>query len=200
MRPPLPEPITAGRLIAIARRLDAGAAGSLAGALSAAGIGVLEVTMDDAAAVDVVAALAVTDLLVGAGTVMTVDDAESAAAAGARFVVSPHTAPDVISWAAAAGVPVLAGAFTATEVVRAWDAGASAVKLFPASVGGPDMVRDLRGPLRDVPLVPTGGIDASSARAYLDAGAVAVGVGSWLTGGDPERVRQRAAQLAAAIR
>ena len=89
---------------------------------------------------------------------------------------------------------------TPTEILVAWSAGASAIKLFPASVLGPAFVREMRGPLADVPLVPTGGITAASAAAFIGAGAIAVGVGGWLTGAaDIEVVRTRSAELVAAV-
>ncbi len=195
-RPPLPGAIAAGRVLAIARRLDPAAAPGLVEALRDGGLAVLEVTLDGDHALDVIAGLAGGPLLVGAGTVLSVPSAEAAVAAGAAFVVSPHVDPEIVAWAVGSHVPVLAGAYTATEIMTAWDAGASAVKLFPAAAGGPDLVRHLRGPLPHVPLVPTGGVDGGNARAFLDAGAVAVGVGSWLTGADLDAVRSRAALLA----
>jgi 2-dehydro-3-deoxyphosphogluconate aldolase/(4S)-4-hydroxy-2-oxoglutarate aldolase len=126
--------------------------------------------------------------------------AQRAVDAGARFVVSPTVEPEVLAVTAAAGVASLPGAMTPTEVLAAWRLGASAVKLFPASAVGPSFVRELHGPLPDVPIVPTGGISAADAAAYLEAGAVAVGIGGWLTGsGDPSIVRERARALAAAV-
>jgi 2-dehydro-3-deoxyphosphogluconate aldolase/(4S)-4-hydroxy-2-oxoglutarate aldolase len=93
----------------------------------------------------------------------------------------------------------MAGALTPTEIARAWDLGSSAVKLFPASVGGPDLLRTLRGPFEHVGFVPTGGIDADNAADYLDAGAVAIGVGSWLTGSSDRRVVYHRAGLLAGL-
>jgi 2-dehydro-3-deoxyphosphogluconate aldolase/(4S)-4-hydroxy-2-oxoglutarate aldolase len=85
---------------------------------------------------------------------------------------------------------------TPTEIVTAWEAGASAVKVFPASLGGPSYIKDIRGPLADIPLIPTGGIGVESAREYLEVGAVAVGLGGWLTGTvDYELVCSRASRL-----
>ena len=92
------------------------------------------------------------------------------------------------------------GAFTPTEILAAWRAGAAAVKLFPASAVGPTFVREVRGPLPGIPLIPTGGVTAETAPAFIAAGAVAVGIGSWLTGsGDPAVVEERAAELVAAV-
>jgi 2-dehydro-3-deoxyphosphogluconate aldolase/(4S)-4-hydroxy-2-oxoglutarate aldolase len=98
------------------------------------------------------------------------------------------------------GVPVFPGAFTPTEIVAAWRAGATAVKLFPASVAGVAFVREFRGPFRDVPLLPTGGVTLDTAPEFIAAGAVAVGLGSWLVaGGEPGRIESRARALVAAI-
>lgn len=195
-RPTLPDAITQDRIIAIARRLSPEQMDVLAGALLASGIGVLEVTLDADDAVSTIAALDGSGLLVGAGTVMSVPQAAKAAEAGAAFIVSPHTDASVVSWAVANAMPVMAGAVTPTEISRAWDLGCSAVKLFPASVGGPPLLRTLRGPFSQVHFVPTGGVRSDNVVDYLDAGAVAVGVGSWLTG-SPERavIEERAALL-----
>ena len=120
--------------------------------------------------------------LIGAGTVITPALARDAVAAGAEFLVTPATCLDVIAEAAGLGVPVIAGAFTPTEVLVAHQAGAAAVKVFPAFVAGPAYLRALRDPFPRIPLVPTGGIDVSVAPEYLAAGALALGVGSPLSG------------------
>ncbi len=126
--------------------------------------------------------------------------AADAVAAGATFLVAPNVDPLTIGWAVDHGVPILPGAMTPTEILVAWSAGASAIKLFPASVLGPAFVREVRGPIPDVPLVPTGGITSATATAFIGAGALAVGVGSWLTGGaDVDVVRTRSAELVAAV-
>ena len=196
-RPALPVEVTNQRVIAIARRLPPAQLDTLAGALVASGISVLEITLDGDGAVAAIAGLEGSGLVVGAGTVMSVAAAEQAVAAGASFIVSPHTDEAIVRWAADAGIAVMPGALTPTEIAHAWAVGASAVKLFPASVGGPDGLRALRGPFREVAFIPTGGVDAGNAGEYLDAGAVAVGVGSWLTGSaDPAVIRDRAAALA----
>jgi 2-dehydro-3-deoxyphosphogluconate aldolase/(4S)-4-hydroxy-2-oxoglutarate aldolase len=117
-----------------------------------------------------------------------VADAELAVAAGAGYLVAPDLRPEVVGWAVGRGLPVVPGALTPTEVAAAWGAGATAVKVFPVSaVGGAAYVRAVRAPLPEVPLVPTGGVGVDDIGAYLDAGAVAVGLGSPLLGdaGDP---------------
>ncbi len=108
----------------------------------------------------------------------------------------PHTDPEIVAWAAERGVPAFPGAATPTEVLAGWRAGAAAIKVFPASSLGPSFVRELRGPLPDVPLVPTGGVSAENAGAFIAAGALAVGLGSWLVGdGEAAGVTARARQV-----
>jgi 2-dehydro-3-deoxyphosphogluconate aldolase / (4S)-4-hydroxy-2-oxoglutarate aldolase len=173
------ERIRAERVVAILRRVsdvDAGVS-----ELVDAGIGVVEITLD---APDALAAIERTrergDVSVLAGTVRRPEQVDSAAAAGAEAVVSPGFSRDVVLRARELGLPAIPGALTPTEIEAAWSAGAALVKLFPARLGGPQYVRDVLAPLADVPLLVTGGVDADNARAFLDAGAVAVGVGSAL--------------------
>jgi 2-dehydro-3-deoxyphosphogluconate aldolase/(4S)-4-hydroxy-2-oxoglutarate aldolase len=203
-RPPLPAPIAHGRIVAIARRLPPDALVPLAEALLAGGIGVLEVTMDAPEAARALGRLMgrypAHEFLVGAGTVLDWSAAQAALDAGAGFLVTPHADPDLVARISEAGVPVIPGAFTPTEALRVWRAGAAAVKVFPASVLGPAFVREMRGPLPQIPLIPTGGVTAETAADFLAAGAVAVGVGSWLTGSGQDRlVTERARQLVAAV-
>jgi 2-dehydro-3-deoxyphosphogluconate aldolase/(4S)-4-hydroxy-2-oxoglutarate aldolase len=197
----LPSPIREQKVIAIARGLTRETAGPLADALMRGGIGVLEVTMEEEAGVPALAELRGSDLLVGAGTVTGIAQAAAAVEAGAGFLVSPHFDAGLTRWARDSGVPMVPGAFTPTEINLAWVAGASAVKVFPASIGGPGLISALKGPFPQVDLLPTGGVDDGNAAAYLEAGAVAVGVGGWLTGHrDLELVAERAAQLADVVR
>ncbi|WP_062217617.1 bifunctional 4-hydroxy-2-oxoglutarate aldolase/2-dehydro-3-deoxy-phosphogluconate aldolase [Streptomyces sp. NBRC 109706] len=142
---------------------------------------------------------------VGAGTVRTPDEARRAVRCGAQFLVTPTTSPAVLDLAGEAGVPVLCGAMTPTEIDTAWRLGAAAVKVFPVdALGGAAYVRAVRAPLGDVPLVPTGGVDARATRAYAALGCRAVGVGGHLVSdrltatGDFEGLRTRAAELTAA--
>lgn len=140
-------------------------------------------------------------LLLGAGTVRTVADAEAAVAAGARFLVSPGWDPAVHAWAADAGVAHLPGVLTPSELDVALQAGARLVKLFPAGRLGPAYVRDLLAPFPEARLVAVGAVDAQSAPAFLAAGAVAVGLGGALTpsGADLTALSQRAAQVLHAL-
>ena len=119
-------------------------------------------------------------VLVGAGTVLDAATAQAALDAGARFLVSPHIDADWCGRSPSSGVPWIPGAFTATEVLRAWRAGAVVVKLFPAGSVGPGYLKDLLGPLRDIPLLPTGGVTLENAASFLQAGAWGLGMGSAL--------------------
>jgi 2-dehydro-3-deoxyphosphogluconate aldolase/(4S)-4-hydroxy-2-oxoglutarate aldolase len=134
--------------------------------------------------------------LVGAGTVLHATHLEGARRAGADFAVSPLLNPDLVLRSVNMGLPFIAGALTPTEIQAAWLIGATFVKLFPASAVGPQMVRELRGPLPEIELIPTGGIDESSGRAFVNAGAVAVGVGSAIVRAEPDARRALVQALA----
>lgn len=188
------------RLLAIVRGSDPDAAVAASLALFASGIRFLEVSLVTTDALGIIAELArlaPSDCLVGAGTVLTTDDVHRSVAAGATFMVTPAVT-EAIAESARLGLPVCAGALTPTEVVAARRAGATVVKLFPGSFGGPAYLKALRDPLPDVPFVPVGGVDAARAADYFAAGALAVGVGSPLLGdaargGDLDALRARAA-------
>lgn len=203
-RSAVPVAILGPKVVAIARGLAPDRLARIADALLAGGVRAFEVTMNSEGALDVIASLARrfdgSPLLMGAGTILDVPAAEAAHAAGARFLVSPHCDPALISWAVARDIPVFPGALTPTEILLAWRAGATAVKLFPASAGGASLIREVRGPFRDIPLIPTGGVTLENAAGFIAAGAVAVGVGSWLTGdGDPTGIAERAGHLVRAL-
>jgi 2-dehydro-3-deoxyphosphogluconate aldolase / (4S)-4-hydroxy-2-oxoglutarate aldolase len=172
----------------------------MAEALMAGGIDTLEVTCDSPGVLDMIRTIdaALGDrVLLGAGTVLDATTAQAALDAGARFVVSPHTDFELVQEFTSRGVPWIPGAFTATEVLTAWRAGASVVKLFPAGSVGPGYIKDLRGPLRNVPLLPTGGVTVANARDFLAAGAWGLGMGSALV--DPrltlDQLQARAQEL-----
>ncbi len=198
-RPTIPPGITEGGVVAIARHLDPDAVPGIAEALLDGGIRAFELTLNQPQ-VTALAALeraarhaAGSPLAIGAGTVLNVDAARRAIDAGATFLVAPHLDPELVTWAAEQNVPMLPGAATPTEVLAAWQAGAVAVKLFPASSLGPRFLRELRGPFPDIPLLPTGGITLDDAADYITAGAIAVGLGSWLfAGGTPASITERA--------
>jgi len=181
------ERIRRERLVAIVRRVadvDARVA-----ALAEAGVGVVEITLDDPnAPAAIERARSRGDVSVIAGTVRRAEQVDLAVAAGAEAVVAPTFDRAVVERAAELCVPSIPGALTPTEVEAAWAAGAALVKLFPAGLGGPRYVRDLLAPLADVPLLATGGVDAANAASFLAAGAVAVGVGSALD--DPDEARR----------
>lgn len=203
-RPAIPEAITGPGIVAIGRGLPPERLDALADALLRGGIRSFEITLTSAGAIDSIARLTASyrdqGLLVGAGTVVDIDGAEGAVAAGAGFLVSPHTDLGIVAWAVERGIPIMPGAMTPTEVHAAWNAGASAVKLFPASAVGPSFVRELRGPFREIPLLPTGGLTAATLGAFIEAGAVAVGLGGGLIGdGEHAGVAARAAEAVAAV-
>jgi 2-dehydro-3-deoxyphosphogluconate aldolase/(4S)-4-hydroxy-2-oxoglutarate aldolase len=193
----LPEAIVDQRIIAVARGQDRHTAADLARALAAGGLAVLEITVEGGQGIEAIAALAAGPAVVGAGTITTMGQATAALDAGASFLVSPHLDVALVSWAHSRGVPFIPGVFTPTEIQTALAAGAPAVKLFPASLGGPALVRALVAPYPDLRVIPTGGVDDSNAGSYLEAGALAVGVGGWLTGGtDLDVIEDRARALA----
>lgn len=171
------------RLIAILRGFDTDRVVPLAEALHAGGIRLIEVTMNTPDAERQIRALAERSegrWHVGAGTVLDVEMARRALACGATYFVTPNLDEEVLAFAAEAGVDVLPGALTPTEIVRAHRHGAKAVKLFPASAMGPAYVKDLQGPLSHIPLVAVGGVGLDNAAEYLAAGAVGLGLGSQL--------------------
>ena len=205
-RIPVPHQILDGSVIAIGRGLDRKSVVRIGEGLAAGGIRAFEITFGREDAVEAIAALHARfgsddELLVGAGTILGVDDAQRALDAGAKFLVMPVTDPDLVAWAAERGVPALPGAMTPSEVFNGWAAGAAAIKLFPASVTGPKFIRELHGPFPYIPFVPTGGVTVDTAPALITAGAVAVGLGSWLIGdGDPAGVAGRGRRIVAVIR
>ena len=119
-------------------------------------------------------------ILLGAGTVLTPEQAEDAVDAGASYLISPNADEKVIGAAKRLNVASIPGAFTATEVVRAWDLGADAIKIFPASLGGAPYIKALKAPLPNIPMIPTGGVDERTVGDFFRAGAFAVGAGGAL--------------------
>ncbi|SNT56223.1 2-keto-3-deoxy-phosphogluconate aldolase [Streptosporangium subroseum] len=192
------EVLAARRLLAIVRGADPDAAFRTVITLAEEGVELIEVSLVTGDALRVIrdARAALGDAAdLGAGTVVTADDARKAAEAGATFLVTPAVS-EAVAEGGRLGLPVLAGALTPTEVVAALGMGASAVKLFPASLGGVRHLRALRDPFPEVPFVPVGGVGMTEAADYLRAGAVAVGVGSPLVGdavagGSVEELRAR---------
>ncbi len=148
------------------------------------GISIVEITMTVPGAVDVIRELAKgsgKEILIGAGTVLNAEMARRCLDAGAEFLVSPGFNHDMVELAVREGKLVMAGALTPTEVITAWEAGADFVKVFPCGqVGGAKYIRALKGPLPQIPLVPTGGVNLNTAAEFIEAGAAALGVGGEL--------------------
>jgi 2-dehydro-3-deoxyphosphogluconate aldolase / (4S)-4-hydroxy-2-oxoglutarate aldolase len=171
----------------------------IVGDLAAAGVGVVEITLDSPRAEHAIAASRErSDVSVLAGTVRTVDDVERAHAAGAEACVCPTFRPDVVARSLELDLPVIPAALTPSEIDAAHQAGAALVKVFPASSLGPGYLRQVLAPLADVRVLATGGIDARNARTYLAAGAHAVAVGSAVTAAPDPGEAARA--LVAAVR
>jgi 2-dehydro-3-deoxyphosphogluconate aldolase / (4S)-4-hydroxy-2-oxoglutarate aldolase len=175
--------IEASGVVAIIRTKEPEKVRAIVDALAEGGVRALEVTMTVPRAVDLIAEIAPTlppGFLLGAGTVVDAATARAVIAAGARFVISPVFRTEVIDACHERGVPAMPGCFSPTEILNAWDAGADLVKVFPATALGPGFLKDLRGPLPHIKLVPTGGVTIDNAGDWIRAGAVAVGVGTAL--------------------
>ncbi len=150
-----------------------------------AGFGLIEITWNSGEAADTIRQLRNETMhqpcLIGTGTVLTPEALASAITAGAEFCFTPHVCPALIEQAIAAELPMIPGAFSPTEIICAWQAGASAVKVFPVkSLGGMDYIQALQGPLGEIPLIPTGGVTLDNALDFIQAGAIAVGLSGQL--------------------
>ncbi|HEX4950925.1 MAG TPA: bifunctional 4-hydroxy-2-oxoglutarate aldolase/2-dehydro-3-deoxy-phosphogluconate aldolase [Blastocatellia bacterium] len=177
--------IEAGRVIAILRGDFGGREAEMVAAMIEGGLTAVEVTLNSPDALATIGRLAVqfgARCAVGAGTVLTPHEVRQVAEAGGTFIVSPNCDPRVIAETKACQMISLPGAFTPTEIVNAVEAGADAVKLFPATSLGPSYVKAVRAPLSDLRLIPTGGVTPEMAQQYRSAGAWAVGIGSELLG------------------
>jgi 2-dehydro-3-deoxyphosphogluconate aldolase/(4S)-4-hydroxy-2-oxoglutarate aldolase len=192
------------RLLAIVRGNDGGAAGKAALAAMEEGFQYVEIALTTPGALEAISsvrAAAPAGCFVGAGTVLTRQDVSDVADAGGQFVVTPSLAPS-IEEAAGRGIPVLAGALTPSESFEAMNRGATAVKLFPASIGGPGYLKAVRDPFPDIPFIAVGGVGLDEAAGYWAAGAIAVGLGGPLfgdsaSGGDLAPMRERARRFVA---
>ncbi len=201
------EAIAASPVVVCIRRDDAQSALWAARAALDGGVRVIEVTLTTPGALEVITALAADERAVpGAGTVLEPAQAERVAEAGGRFALSPVTDPEVIEAAHRFGLLAVPGASTPGEIVAARRAGARVVKVFPIGpLGGPDFIRAVRGPLPDIPLLPTNGVGLERVDDYFDAGVFAVGVGREIFAAGTvenrqlEAVRERAAAFAAAV-
>lgn len=173
-------------VVAVIRMKDPAKLRAVVDALAEGGVRALEVTMTVPGAVELIRGLASTlpaGFLLGAGTVTDADTARAVIDAGARFVVGPVFRPDVIRACHERDVPALPGCFSPTEILTAHECGADIVKVFPATMLGPQFIRDVRAPLPQVKLMPTGGVTLDNAGEWIRAGAVAVGLGSALLDG-----------------
>ena len=180
-----------------------------ADAVCEGGIPIVEITMTVPGAVDVIRELkksVPSEVLVGAGTVLNAEAAQRCLDAGAQFLVSPGLNLPLVELAKKEGKVVMAGALTPTEIMAAWEAGADFVKVFPCGqVGGAKYIKALKGPFPQIPFVPTGGVNLNTAGEFIEAGAVALGVGSELVqaealqGNKPEIIVENAKKFVAAV-
>ncbi|PSB03474.1 bifunctional 4-hydroxy-2-oxoglutarate aldolase/2-dehydro-3-deoxy-phosphogluconate aldolase [Merismopedia glauca] len=148
-------------------------------AVAAGGMGLIEITWNTQQAGELIAKLRaeLPDCLIGTGTILELKELEEAIASGAQFIFTPHVNVELISRAVAAQIPIIPGALSPTEIVAAWQAGASSVKVFPIqAVGGAKYIKSLQGPLGHIPLIPTGGVTLDNAAEFIEAGAIAVGL------------------------
>src|SRR5262245_58122757 len=201
--------ILEGGIVAVVRAESGESLVKVVEALAEGGVTAAEITFTVPDAIEVIRQVRhkVGDAVVlGAGTVLDPETARAALLAGAEYIVAPSLNVDVIRLCRRYDKVVMPGAFTPTEVVAAWEAGADVVKIFPADVGGPPYLKALRGPLPQVRLMPTGGVDLNTAERFLQAGACCLGVGGSLVepkaiaGGDFARIRDLAAQYVAIVR
>jgi 2-dehydro-3-deoxyphosphogluconate aldolase / (4S)-4-hydroxy-2-oxoglutarate aldolase len=194
----------------VVRAASAEQAMAAAEAVRAGGIPIVEITMTVPGAIDVIAQLARSvggDVLIGAGTVLDAETARRCIDAGAEFLVSPGFDLETVKLANSEGKLIMAGALTPTEVITAWKSGADFVKIFPCgNVGGPKYIKALKGPLPNVPMVPTGGVNLETAADFIRAGAAALGIGGELVSaaalksGNTAEITNAARQYVAIVR
>lgn len=205
-RLPMPARTAAAKLIVVVRAPDAAGYDQVLDVLVSAGIRSVELTLTTPGTLDRLPKLLAQfgdGADIGVGTVTDGDQLAAAVDAGAHYLVTPIADPDLVGAANRAGVPIVPGGLTPTELFAAWRAGAAAVKIFPANQVGPGYLNDLRGPFPDIAAVPSGGVDLQGAAAWLRAGAAAVSVGGpllgdALRGGDLGALRDRTAAFVAA--
>jgi len=175
-------------VVPVVRAASAAEARLAAEAVCDGGIPIVEITMTVPGAIDVIRELrkrAPASVLIGAGTVLDAEAARRCLDAGAQFLVSPGLNVPTIEFAVRSGILMLAGALTPTEVITAWNAGSDFVKVFPCGqVGGAKYIKALKGPLPQIPLVPTGGVNLNTAAEFIEAGAAALGIGGELVQAD----------------
>ncbi|MGB3267727.1 MAG: bifunctional 4-hydroxy-2-oxoglutarate aldolase/2-dehydro-3-deoxy-phosphogluconate aldolase [Microcoleus sp.] len=167
------------RAIAVIRSSEKELARQMASAVIAGGFQFVEITWNTQKAAELIAELRsqFPTFSIGTGTLLNLEQLQQAIDCGAQFLFTPHTDVAMIKTAVDAGVPIVPGAFSPTEIVTAWQAGATCVKVFPISgLGGAAYLKSLQGPLGHIPLIPTGGVTVENAKVFIDAGAIAVGL------------------------
>ena len=207
-RPPITPQLASSGVVAILRGASDRHLEAVARTLGEAGVTCLELTLTTPGAVDALARVRAelgSDVALGMGSVIDAAQAAACLDAGADFLVSPGVCPEVALYALERGVPCYPGALTPSELIEAWGLGAPAVKLFPASLGGVSYLKDVRAPLPQIPLVPTGGVALEQISDYIANGAAAVGlggplVGDALDGGSLAKLAVRAGSALHAVR
>lgn len=192
------------RAIAVIRAPEIELGRKMALAAASGGMQLIEITWDSPRCAELISQLRVQlpNCIIGTGTLLNQSQVKEAIMAGAQFLFAPHVDPLMIKAAVESGLPIIPGALTPTEIVSAWQWGATCVKVFPVqSVGGVNYIKSLQGPLSQIPLIPTGGITLDNAEDFLDAGALAVGLGAQLfpkhlvASGNWEAISQKADRL-----
>lgn len=197
------------KVIAVIRASQIELCVQMAKAVAAGGMRLIEITWNSHEPTKLVPLLhsELPHCTIGAGTLLTLPDGEAAINAGAQFLFTPHVSLGLVQIAAQHQIPVIPGALTPSEILTAWQAGATCVKVFPIeAVGGANYIRHLKAPLGQIPLIPTGGVTVENARSFIEAGAIAVGLGSQLfpeqavQNGEWNQIADRAAELMQKIR
>ncbi|WP_262680111.1 bifunctional 4-hydroxy-2-oxoglutarate aldolase/2-dehydro-3-deoxy-phosphogluconate aldolase [Paenibacillus sp. J5C2022] len=197
------------KIVAILRGVEKSYADDTAKALIEGGIRLMEITMNTEGATGMIERWRTvfgTEAAIGAGTVTDIELAEQAVAAGAQFLISPNLDEEVIAYGKERGVAVWPGVMTPTEIVKAWKAGAEAVKLFPMGTLGVGYLKEIRAPLNHIPIMATGGVDLHNIRDYFQAGACAVGMGGklvnldWARAGEFHKIAARAKSFTDAVK
>jgi 2-dehydro-3-deoxyphosphogluconate aldolase / (4S)-4-hydroxy-2-oxoglutarate aldolase len=196
-------------IVAIMRANSSDQLIAAAAAIQQGGVRVIEVTMTTPGALNVIAEAVKKfgqDVLFGAGSVLDPETARAAILAGAGFIVAPSLKVEVVTLCNRYSIPVMPGCYTPTEMLTAWEAGADMLKLFPAEVGGPDMVKAILAPFPQFEIVPVGGVELGNAAEFIKKGAAALGVGSslinqkLLDSGDMGELTRRAAAFIAEVK
>jgi 2-dehydro-3-deoxyphosphogluconate aldolase/(4S)-4-hydroxy-2-oxoglutarate aldolase len=196
-------------IIAIMRAKSSDQLIAAADAIKKGGVKIIEVTMTTPGALDVIKTAVKRygqEISFGAGTVLDAETARAAILAGADFIVAPTLNLEMIALCNRYSIPVTPGCYTPTEMLTAWEAGADLIKLFPASVGGPSLIKAIRAPLPQLEIVPVGGVDLNTAAEFIRKGAAALGVGSslinqkLLDAGDMDELTRRATAFIEEVR